>query len=58
MDKGNKSLYIVEEEIDNVSNENEVEAMHVAMKDDYDKDEKIALISYVRKCDFLCEKMW
>ena len=49
--KGKKSCYIFEEETDNESESNDDEVVYVAMKEDYDKDENSALISYVNKSD-------
>ena len=50
-DKGKKSYYIAKEENDNDLDENDEEFVDVAMKGDFVEDEKIALISYVSKCD-------
>ena len=50
-DKGEKSYYTNKEETDNNFDENDEEVVYVAMKDDSDKDEKIALISYLSKGD-------
>lgn len=48
-EKGKKSCYIAEEETDSDSDNFDIEVVYVAMKDDSDKDEKIALISYMSK---------
>lgn len=50
-EKGNKSCYIIEEEIDNESTSNDDEVVYVAMKEDSNEDEKTSLISYVNKND-------
>ena len=48
-DKAKKSCYIVDEEIGTEFESNDDEFVYVAMKEDYDEDEKTTLISYVKK---------
>jgi hypothetical protein len=50
-DKGKKACYNSEEESNDESKDRDNELFYVSIKDDYDEDEEIALISYVNKSD-------
>ena len=50
-EKGKKSYYISKEENDNEYESNDDAVIYVSMKDDFDENEKTALISYVNKSD-------